>query len=410
MAGDEALSRADASARSARKALARGDRPSARRAAFLALKSDPTCELAWLVLAALADPPARRNYLEHILAINSNRETAIKARKVETGERRMLDRAYSVSRRKRWPDDVSAIEDTKPHKTERIPASIRPEGTRKDAESAAAPSTTSFVRAKQNMVQNLRVVATACEMALKHAATDSFIIFAVFVQPLIIALLGLYMLRERGGDYAIFVVVGSGLTGLWSSLLFVSGGALNQERWSGTLESLVGMPTSLEVVVFGKNLAYVTQSLGSMVLAYALASLLFGTPLRVAQPLLFLASIVLTTISFVCLGLLLAPMFVANPDIRNFVNALEYPMYILAGFLFPIALLPGWTTPLSYVLAPYWAAEALHAASTGTASLNNIALDWGMLLVLGAAYVLIGRWLFRVFLRKARQDATLDFF
>jgi hypothetical protein len=33
-----------------------------------------------------------------------------------------------------------------------------------------------------------------------------------------------------------------------------------------------------------------------------------------------------------------------------------------------------------------------------------------MLLVLGAAYVLIGRWLFRVFLRKARQDATLDFF
>jgi len=257
---------------------------------------------------------------------------------------------------------------------------------------------------------NLRVVATACEMALKHAATDSFIIFAVFVQPLIIALLGLYMLRERGGDYAIFVVVGSGLTGLWSSLLFVSGGALNQERWSGTLESLVGMPTSLEVVVFGKNLAYVTQSLGSMVLAYALASLLFGTPLHVAQPLLFLASIILTTVSFVCLGLLLAPMFVANPDIRNFVNALEYPMYILAGFLFPIALLPGWTTPLSYVLAPYWAAEALHAASTGTAALNNMALDWGMLLVLGAAYVLIGRWLFRVFLRKARQDATLDFF
>jgi ABC-2 type transport system permease protein len=257
---------------------------------------------------------------------------------------------------------------------------------------------------------NLRVVATSCEMALKHAATDSFIIFAVFLQPLIIALLGLYMLRERGGDYAIFVVVGSGLTGLWSSLLFVSGGALNQERWSGTLESLVGMPTSLEVIVFGKNLAYVTQSLGSMVLAYAMASVLFGTPLRVAQPLVFLVSVGFTTISFVCFGLLLAPMFVANPDIRNFVNALEYPMYILAGFLFPIALLPGWTTPLSYILAPYWAAEALHAASNGTATVANLTLDWGMMLLLGAAYVLVGRWLFRVFLRKARQDATLDFF
>ncbi len=93
------------------------------------------------------------------------------------------------------------------------------------------------------LVANLRVVAAAFEMALKQAATDGFIIFGVFVQPLIIALLGLYMLRERGGDYAIFVVVGSGLTGLWSSLLFVSGSALSDERWSGTLESLVGMPT-----------------------------------------------------------------------------------------------------------------------------------------------------------------------
>jgi ABC-2 type transport system permease protein len=265
-------------------------------------------------------------------------------------------------------------------------------------------------RATPGWLYTLRVVVIAFEMALKHAATDSFIVFAVFVQPLIIAMLGLYMLRERGGDYAIFVVVGSGLTGLWSSLLFVSGSALNQERWSGTLEGLVGVPTSLEVIVFGKNLAYVTQSLGSMLLAYALASLLFGTPLTVAQPAIFFVSIVFTMVSFVCFGLLLAPLFVANPDIRSFVNALEYPMYILGGFLFPIALLPGWSTPLSYILAPYWAAEALHAASTGTATLATLAGDWGVMILLGVVYVLIGRWMFRIFLRRARQDATLDFF
>lgn len=265
-------------------------------------------------------------------------------------------------------------------------------------------------RATPGWLYTLRVVAIAFEMAIKHAATDSFIVFAVFVQPLIIAMLGLYMLRERGGDYAIFVVVGSGLTGLWSSLLFVSGSALNQERWSGTLEGLVGVPTSLEVIVFGKNLAYVTQSLGSMLLAYALASLLFGTPLTVAQPAIFFVSILFTMASFVCFGLLLAPLFVANPDIRSFVNALEYPMYILGGFLFPIALLPGWSTPLSYLLAPYWAAEALHAASSGTATLATLAVDWGVMILLGVVYVLIGRWMFRIFLRRARQDATLDFF
>ncbi len=41
------------------------------------------------------------------------------------------------------------------------------------------------------------------------------------------------MLQDKGADAAMFVVVGSGLTGLWSSLLFISGNSINSERWSG---------------------------------------------------------------------------------------------------------------------------------------------------------------------------------
>ncbi len=409
MAGNEAAARAETSAQDARKALAQGDRHSARQAAFLALDIDPRCELAWLVLAAMADPPARREYIEHLLAIHPQSKRARRALEATPSEPRMLLPSPFLSPAEQAPPQAGVEPDTRPHKAVRRSAVSAGPPAILPGKAREAIRSSSIGHAKRRLVQNFRVVVLACEMALKHAATDSFIIFAVFIQPLIIAMLGLYMLRERGGDYAIFVVVGSGLTGLWSSLLFVSGGALNQERWSGTLEGLVGMPTSLEVIVFGKNLAYVTQSLGSMVLAYALVSVLFGTPLRVAQPFVFLVSVGFTTMSFVCFGLLLAPMFVANPDIRNIVNGLEYPMYILAGFLFPIALLPGWTTPLSYILAPYWAAEALHAASAGTATASTLALDWGMMLLLGAIYILLGRWLFRVFLRKARQDATLDF-
>ena len=200
--------------------------------------------------------------------------------------------------------------------------------------------------------QSLRVIRLAAEMAMRHAATDSFVIFAVFVQPLIIAILGLLMLRDKGGDYGIFVVVGSGLTGLWSSLLFVSGNAITRERWSGTLEGLVGVPTPLWLIVLGKNLAHVLQSLGSMVLAYTLVSVLAGYPLTIQQPLEFGLSIIFIVMSFVSFGLLLSPLFIVNPDVQRFQNALEYPVFILAGFLFPILLLPGWTNPLSYVLAP----------------------------------------------------------
>lgn len=257
--------------------------------------------------------------------------------------------------------------------------------------------------------QSLRTMALAAEMATRYAAADAFIIFAVFIQPLIIAALGLFMLRGRGGNYGIFVVVGSGLTGLWSSLLFISGSAITRERWMGTLEGVVGMPTQLWIIVLGKNIAHVVQSLASMVMAYVLASLLFGYPLTVAQPALFAASVIFIVISLVCFGLVLSPFFVVNADAHHFRNGLEYPIFILCGFLFPIALLPGWTNPLSYVLAPYWAARALHSTALGEATMASLVTDWAMMLGLAGGYVLLAAILFRWLLNKARRDGTLGF-
>jgi ABC-2 type transport system permease protein len=253
----------------------------------------------------------------------------------------------------------------------------------------------------------LPALFAAFEMSLRQLVVDSFILFGILLQPLIIAVLGLGMLRDKGGEYAIFVVVGSGMTGLWSTLLFGSGNSITQERWTGTLETLVGVPTPLAVIVFGKNLAIVLQSFLSMAASYILVSLLFGYALSIAQPVLFAISLVFTLLSFVAFGLMLGPVFIMNPAANRFQNAMEYPVYMLGGFLFPISLLPGWTTPFSYVLAPYWAARALHATASGEAPLSEVVFAWGMMLLFTVVYLFIAAQLFRVMLRKARVDATL---
>ena len=254
---------------------------------------------------------------------------------------------------------------------------------------------------------NLRAAAASGEMALRSNVMDSFVLFGLLVQPLIIAVLALWMLEARGENYAIYVVIGSGLTGLWSTLLFVSGNGITSERWTGTLESLTSVPTPMSWIIMGKTIANVTQSLVSMVAAYTLASLLFGYPLTVTQPVPFLISIVFMVLSFVAFGMLIAPAFVLNPDVQRWQNAMEFPVYILAGFLFPIALLPGWTTPLSYLLAPYWAARALHITSSLQGGTTEVLASWGMMVVLAAIYLVIARRLFRLTLQRARQDASL---
>lgn len=257
------------------------------------------------------------------------------------------------------------------------------------------------------MTANLRVVRTAFELDIKHQAVDLFLIFGVVVQPLLIALMAIYMLLDRDPSRGIYVVVGSGMTGLWTSLLFRGTFSINAERYYGTLEGIVASPTSLGTVVIGKTLASVSVSLLSMIFSYGLASLIFRFPLRIAQPGLFLASLVFTVVAFISFGLLIAPLMAVNLSFSGWVNALEYPMYIMGGFLFPIFMLPNWSNPVSYLLAPYWAAKILHAASGPGAALPEILLSWGMMLLLGAVYVAISYQLFKIVLRRARVDATL---
>ena len=91
-----------------------------------------------------------------------------------------------------------------------------------------------------NLFKYWRTVLTVAEMSLRTQFSEGFIIFAVIFQPMIIAVLALFMLKDKGGDYAMFVVVGSGLTGLWSSLLFFqvtastwNAGQAHLNHWSG---------------------------------------------------------------------------------------------------------------------------------------------------------------------------------
>ncbi len=259
----------------------------------------------------------------------------------------------------------------------------------------------------RTLVKYWRTVLIVAEMTIRQQMTDGFIVFALLIQPIIIALLGLWMLQGKGAEGAVFVVVGSGLTGLWSSVLFVSGNSIGYERWIGTLEGLVGAPTPFEVITFGKNLANVVESLASMILGYTVASLAFGYSLSVAQPILFAGSLFFTVLGFVSFGLVLAPLFLLNPGLHALQNGLEFPIYILSGFLFPIALLPGWTTPVSYILPPYWAAVALHNTSTGGATLTDTLFAWGMLLLFSLIDLWIASRLLKFMLHKVRVDATL---
>jgi len=90
--------------------------------------------------------------------------------------------------------------------------------------------------------------------------------------------------------------------------------------------------------------------------------------------------------------------------VSTFLTVLEYPVYALSGFLFPILLMPGWSRSVSVLLPPYWAALALHGTSSGEPLSLSLSVVWGLLLLSTAAAFALSWPLFRLVQRRARAQ------
>jgi len=251
-----------------------------------------------------------------------------------------------------------------------------------------------------------RTLLTGWFFQLKMQAQSGFMVLTALVQPLIFA--SIAMTDQQAGNRTLpllYYALGAGIMGIWSTVVFGCGGVISWQRHQGMLEPLVMAPAPFVLVLLGITLGTATVGLYSMGATLVWGWLVFGAQLHFASPLLFVAAVVVTVVSLGLLGLVLGSSFVLYRNSNAISNMLEYPVWLITGLLVPLSLLPGWTHPLAYLLAPTWGVEALRAAAIGGDS--AIPLLW--CLVASAGYLLLGIWLVRVVERRARQHATLNF-
>ncbi len=257
------------------------------------------------------------------------------------------------------------------------------------------------------MTNLLRVLVVSMALELRQLATSRFMLFGVIVQPFFVAVTTMFMLRHRPDFDPVYVVVGAALSGIWTVILFEGTWLIGGERGAGTLEYLVAAPSSFMLVVGSRLVGTMAFSLVSMALSWAIGAWLFGYSIAIAQPVPFLVSTALALVALWATGMVFAPLGVMWRTVGAFLSTMEYPVYALSGFLFPILLLPGWSRPASLLLPPYWAALALHGTSSGESLAFPLVAGWGLLLLSTAAAVGVAWPLFRLVQRRARADGTL---
>jgi ABC-2 type transport system permease protein len=253
-------------------------------------------------------------------------------------------------------------------------------------------------------MKTVRVLWVSWVFHVKSLTTSGFFILISFLQPLIFATIAFYVFRagEKEGTL-LYAAIGAGLMGIWSSTLFGSGGAIQWQRWMGTLESLIVAPAPFLLVLAPLTVATATVGLYALAATLVWGWLLFGIPIDLAHPWLFVLAVPSTVVSLGFLGLVLAATFILYRHANALSNLLEYPIWLITGLLVPLSLLPGWVSPLSWVLAPTWGVRSIREAALGGDPLPEI----GMSLALAAVYLAIGALALRLFEKLARKQATL---
>lgn len=247
-------------------------------------------------------------------------------------------------------------------------------------------------------------MAVAYWLHVKMLAVSVFEGVFQVIWPLFFATTAFLVFRQSHDPGAmVFAGLGAAVMGIWSVIATTASGVLQRERWLGTLELLVASPTRFALILVPITTAMASLGLYSLVATLLWGWLLFGITVPIAQPVLFVVSIGVSIFSIALIGFLLSVSVVRYRTAWALGNMLEYPGWLICGFLVPVVLFPHWARVVADVLPPTWGMRAIREAASG----GSAWLDILVCLALGLCYGIAGAVLSETVLRSARRNATL---
>ena len=178
--------------------------------------------------------------------------------------------------------------------------------------------------------------------------------------------------------------LGAAVMCMWSVVVIGSAGALEQQRFLGTLELVVAAPVPLAAVLAPITIASGVVGAYSLVATLAWGTLVFDVPLAIEQPLAFAVAIPACVLAIGMLGL------ITLRDVR------PLPRGVLArgGHAVPgldrdraaraaHACCPAFVGKVAWFLAPTWGFRAIQEAALGGSPWPDI----GMCLVVSVGYL-----------------------
>ncbi|MBU6370562.1 MAG: ABC transporter permease [Patescibacteria group bacterium] len=222
-------------------------------------------------------------------------------------------------------------------------------------------------------------------------------VFGSLAQPLLflVALgygLGPVFQKAGEGNYVQFLVPGViGMAIIFSSVF--SGIEIIWDKQFGFLKETLVAPVSRVEIMLGRTAGGATTSTMQGIIVFLIATLIgFRAPSALSVGLAVILMFLIALL-FTALGTIIASQLDDMQGFQFVVNFLVMPLFFLSGALFPLSGLPSALAALTRIDPLSYGIDAFRTA-LGGAPVFGLGLDLSVLIVLTAALVAIGSWLF----------------
>jgi len=151
------------------------------------------------------------------------------------------------------------------------------------------------------------------------------------------------------------------------------------ERMTGAMERLMLYPVSTLTILTGKIAGGAV--FGIAVTAVLLFGLFFIFPLDIANPALFLASVILSSAAFSALGAFVSVAVKQVFEAQTLANFFRFPMIFLSGVFIPVSALPPSLRPAAYAMPLTYSVDSLKVSFGYTAEIMHPAASLFVLLI-----------------------------
>lgn len=219
------------------------------------------------------------------------------------------------------------------------------------------------------------------------------IVFLVYtiVNALTIGFIGV----AQGKETVLYLVVGAMIWGFLSVLFHEVSESVSWERWEGTIEYTFMAPVHRFTHLGGMCLYAILYGIIRTVVLLGAVALFFGLNLEQANFFTALVILVVSSLSFIGLGLIAAVLPLMSPEKGSqATHIFQAVLLLISGVYYEISILPSWIRPFSVISPATYTLRAMRAALLQGSSLGEMHNILLLLLATGILLIPLGLFIF----------------